>query len=51
VLAAALTHTLTHTRKRTDGTHGAKSFDLILFAVKMPAKPYIPTAGGLFITW
>ena len=26
-------------------------FDLILFAVKTPAKPYIPTAGGLFITW
>lgn len=26
-------------------------FDLILFAVKTPAKPYIPTAGGYFITW
>ena len=26
VLTAALTHTLTHTGKRTDGAHGAKSF-------------------------
>ena len=26
MLFAALTHTVTHTRKRMDGTHGAKSF-------------------------
>ena len=26
VLAAVLTHTVTHTGKRADGTHGAKSF-------------------------
>ena len=39
MLFAALTHTVTHTGRRADGTHGAKSFRSLPFWGKNARKP------------
>ena len=48
MLFAALTHTLTHTGKRADGTHGAKSFRSLPFWGKNARKPLCRNGWRVF---
>lgn len=48
MLFAALTHTLTHTGKRTGGTHGAKRFRPLPFWGKNDRKPLCRNGWRIF---